>query len=140
MRRIPSLTTVARRTRQLPIVIETLLTYARTRRRMAHEEDVRKLLAAARSSRVRRFRGACAADVRDLARAASVTLARLPNDSRCMLRSLILVELLARRGVTATFVIGTSAVADFRAHAWVEVCGEALLPPGSFAEGRLAEL
>lgn len=107
---------------------------------MAREQDVRKLLAAARGGQAKRVRDASVSEARSVARGVSVTLGLLPNDPRCMVRSLVLIELLARRGVAATFVVGTTPAADFSAHAWVEVSGEALLPAGSFAGGRLAEL
>jgi hypothetical protein len=82
----------------------------------------------------------CLREARRLAYAVSLTLALLPDDPRCLARSLVLIELLARRGIAATLVIGTSPSSDFSAHAWVELDGEALLSPAGFADGRLAEL
>jgi hypothetical protein len=75
-----------------------------------------------------------------LANAVSRTLAVLPTDSRCLMRSLVLVVVLARRGIASQLVIGVKGGGtDFAAHAWVEYDGLALLPPGDeFA--RLAEL
>lgn len=68
------------------------------------------------------------------------TLSKLPADSRCLVRSLVLSRLLARRGIPATFVIGVKLEPEFEAHAWVESGGTPLLPPGEMAGGRLLEL
>lgn len=75
-----------------------------------------------------------------LARAVSRTLRLLPTDSRCLMRSLVLTGLLARRGVSSTLIIGVRPGPEFAAHAWVEHDGEPLLPPGEDGYRRLAEL
>lgn len=67
-------------------------------------------------------------------------LALLPGDTRCLVRSLVLVRLLARRGIPAKLIIGTRSKPDFLAHAWVEVAGEPVIPSGGGSFGRLAEL
>ena len=64
-----------------------------------------------------------------LAHAVQRTLGPLPFDSRCLMRSLVLLRLLARRDVRATVVVGVLSAPEFRAHAWVEYGGRALLPP-----------
>lgn len=61
-------------------------------------------------------------------------------DARCLTRSIVLVALLARRGVASTLVIGVSPAPDFKAHAWVELEGVPLLPTGESEYSRLAEL
>jgi hypothetical protein len=58
------------------------------------------------------------------------TLHRMPLDTRCLVRSLVLTRLLARRGIASTFVIGVRAKPEFAAHAWLERDGVALLPTG----------
>ena len=68
------------------------------------------------------------------------TLSPLPADSRCLVRSLVLVRLLARRGLPATLVLGASNTDGFEAHAWVEQDGRAVLPTGGGRFERLAEL
>jgi hypothetical protein len=68
------------------------------------------------------------------------TLGPLPLRSRCLVSSLVLIRLLAARGMHAKLVIGTSLQSTFIAHAWVEYEGSALLPPGDFRDGRLVEL
>ena len=53
----------------------------------------------------------------------------LPFDSRCLIRSLVLVRILSRRSIDdATLVIGASVEGGFAAHAWVEHDGEPVLP------------
>ena len=81
-----------------------------------------------------------AADL-ELGRAVRRTLVLLPSDSRCLTQSLVLIGLLARRGVPAKLLIGVEATGEqFGAHAWVEYDERALLPPGTDPEKRLAEL
>ena len=74
--------------------------------------------------------GAAIALGRRLARPVVRTLTVLPMDSRCLVRSLVLSGLLARRGVSSTVVIGVQTDPKFQAHAWVEHRGHALLPTG----------
>jgi hypothetical protein len=131
---------VVRRLRRSPIAVETLLVYMRMRRRMARELDVRQLLSEARRARINRRRTVSLTEARSVGRVVSRTLSLLPEDPRCLVRSLVLIELLARRGVASTLVIGACTIPSFGAHAWVELGGEALLPAGEFAVGRLAEL
>lgn len=75
-----------------------------------------------------------------LGRAVVRTLRFLPTDTRCLMRSLVLTRLLARRGIEATFVLGVSRADGFESHAWVEHAGRPLLPPGSPTFERLLEL
>ena len=58
-------------------------------------------------------------------------LDRLPTDRRCLVRSLVLVRLLARRSIDARLVIGVNVDEGFRAHAWVEHEDQPLLPVGA---------
>lgn len=75
-----------------------------------------------------------------LVRAVRRTLRVLPADTRCLIESLVVTRLLARRGRDTRLVIGVSPSGTFDAHAWVERDGRPLLPVHQFAEGRLAEL
>jgi Transglutaminase-like superfamily len=68
------------------------------------------------------------------------TLAFLPGDTRCLRRSLVLTQLLARRGISARLVIGARTAPDFLAHAWVEHDGIPVLDPEGDSFGRLVEL
>lgn len=75
-----------------------------------------------------------------LGRAVVRTLAFLPGDTRCLRRSLVLTQLLARRGISGRLVIGARTAPDFLAHAWVEHDGIPVLDPEGDAFGRLVEL
>jgi hypothetical protein len=79
-------------------------------------------------------------EARRLGRIVIRVLRLLPGDTRCLTRSLVLTQLLARRGIPAKLVIGARAAPDFRAHAWVEYDGHPVLPPGDGSYGRLIEL
>ena len=64
----------------------------------------------------------------------------LPTDTRCLMKSLVLLGMLQRREVSTKLVLGTSPQGKFEAHAWIEREGEALLWSGGGAFGRLTEL
>ncbi|MGH7481739.1 MAG: lasso peptide biosynthesis B2 protein, partial [Longimicrobiales bacterium] len=75
---------------------------------------------------------------RRLGKVVGKTLGVLPTDSRCLIRSLVLVRLLTRRSIPSTLVIGVRKNSGFEAHAWVEHDGEPILPPGEYT--RLMEM
>ena len=77
-----------------------------------------------------------------LGRAVGRTLSVLPADSRCLVRSLVLLRLLARRGEAADLVIAArpGEAEGFDAHAWVEIGGQPLLPPAESPYARLVTL
>ena len=75
-----------------------------------------------------------------LGRAVRRVLGSLPADSTCLIESIVLVTLLERRGVETSLVIGVEPGDDFRAHAWVELMGEPLLPASQGVYERLTEL
>lgn len=75
-----------------------------------------------------------------LAHAVVRTLRLLPTDSRCLTQSLVLLGLLARRGVDASVVIGVRTTPEFAAHAWVQAGTLALLPSHAPAFEPLAEI
>ena len=79
-------------------------------------------------------------EARRLGRAVARTLMLVPADTRCLLRSLVLTRLLAKRGIPTKLVIGTRAAPDFLAHAWVEYAGAPVLPVGDGSFSRLVEL
>lgn len=74
-----------------------------------------------------------------LGRAVMRALVLTPGGTKCLMRSLVLLRLLARRGITdAELIIAVQpgpAVLD--AHAWVELDDRALLPPGDGHERLL---
>ncbi len=61
------------------------------------------------------------------------SLRPLPTDTRCLMRSLVLTGLLARRGVRSEIGIGAEPGETFQAHAWVEHGGRALAPTLGYA-------
>ena len=73
-------------------------------------------------------------------RAVMRVLRLLPTDSRCLMRSLVLTSMLARRGVYTKVVIGVRPAPSFAAHAWVEVDGHPLLPIGESTYDRLVDI
>lgn len=77
---------------------------------------------------------------RRLGRAVGRTLALLPTDSRCLMQSLVLTRVLARRGIETRLVIAVRPGERLAAHAWVEHGDEALLPPGDTAFEQLVTL
>ena len=103
-------------------------TYARVRGRM-FRGDVREVVDVLRQGAV---------DVHDpydayrigrrLGQPVRRTLDPLPWDSRCLMRSLVLLRMLARRGVVCQLVIGVRPGEKFEAHAWIEHDGHPLLP------------
>lgn len=118
------------------LAAEIVLAYARVRWLLRREDLPRTL------ERVRALghaRVAPGATDERLAHAVRRMLGRVPARSRCLMQSLVLTLLLARRGRESTLVIGvTSGV--FSAHAWVERDGVPLLPAHEPTFGRLAEL
>ena len=67
-------------------------------------------------------------------------LSVLPTDSRCLVRSLVLTRLLARRGVQSALVIGVRPGPDFQAHAWIESGDVPLLSPLDVGDSRIFEI
>lgn len=123
---------IARRVRRLGwrlrVGAEIVLAYGRVRVEM-RRADIRDVLAALRAS------SACAPLAADdlvhaaeLGRAVNRVLAFAPSRSRCLVQSLVLTRMLARRGVDSSLVIGVTSGGTFGAHAWVEADGCPLLP------------
>jgi Transglutaminase-like superfamily len=75
-----------------------------------------------------------------LGRAVQRTLRLVPGDARCLMQSLVLTAVLARRGIDTKLLIGVSPGEEFEAHAWVEYSGRALLPDSQGIYHVLAEL
>lgn len=125
---------------QLRLILEILAAYGPLMR-LVRRNDLPVMLATARSPR-----GRLAPVARADAHACAVQLGaivqrvteRLPTDSRCLVQSLVLLRLLARRSIEAAIVLGVDVNGGFAAHAWVEHDGQAVLPAGAF--GRLVEL
>ncbi len=75
-----------------------------------------------------------------LAWAVRRTLRLVPTDARCLMQSLVLTVLLARRRIDTRLLIGVQPGSDFKAHAWVEYCGRPLLPDSQGIYEPLAQL
>ena len=111
----------------------------RASRAVVEGGDVRAALAVLRDGPLSCGRPAPWLPVERLARATRRVVPLVPGDSRCLVQSLTLAALLARRGVHGTVVIGVQPGGDvLDAHAWVEVDGRPLLPTNGFP--RLVEL
>jgi hypothetical protein len=107
------------------LALEILRAYVRVRRDL-RRADFRSV--------VRTLRGSGGVPTDDtigaprLGWAVARTLRLLPTDSRCLMQSLVLTRLLARRGIPSSLVIGVASGHEFGAHAWVESGGISLLP------------
>lgn len=140
---IPAETTPAHQ--KLLLGLEIIGTYLVSRRSMAHT-DIREVVATmnARSARLTSPWEPGSLEERlvagRLGNAVTRTLAALPSDSRCLVRSLVLMSLLAARGIPAKLVIGAHSRPHFAAHAWVEHAGRPVLSAGPFEDSRLLEL
>lgn len=128
--------TVAERVR---LAAEILATYAAVRVRV-RRADLPAVLAALRSAGRGRRRLPLARDERRLAAVAVRVLRVLPGDARCLTRSLVVLAMLARRGIDTRLVIATRPGPAFAAHAWIERAGQPLLPTEGFGDVRLVEL
>jgi transglutaminase superfamily protein len=121
------------------LAVEILGAYRDVRRRL-RQQELPAALAGLRAA-AREPHSSAAPDDLALGRAVRRTLALVPGDSRCLVQSLVLTRLLARRGVTTRVVIGVTGSGEaFGAHAWVEHDGRPLLPVRGSAGARLVEL
>jgi hypothetical protein len=77
---------------------------------------------------------------RHLAWATVRTISALPLDSRCLMRSLVLMGVLAHRRMPAAFVLSAAPGPQFEAHAWVEYAGDPLLVPADASHQDLVRL
>jgi len=124
------------------LLAEILATYGEVRWHL-RRHDLPGVVARLRRPQGRRRRRAPAlaeADARRCAHAVVRVLRLLPTDSRCLVRSLVLLAVLARRDARAELVIGVMPGPRFAAHAWLELQGVPLLNAGPAAAGRLVEL
>ena len=113
---------------RLRVAFEIVATYARVRVRMLRG-DVREVVDALRHDAVDLHDPYDAYRIgRRLGQPVRRTLDPLPWDSRCLMRSLVLLRMLARRGVVCRLVIGVRPGETLEAHAWIEHDGHPLLP------------
>lgn len=131
---------------KLRLAAEIVTTYTRVRWTMRRHEFagvVSILRRPPRATWIARLLPNGRADGRRLGAAVVLTLERLPLvDSRCLMRSLVLLRMLARRGVAGNLVIAVRPQEDLTldAHAWVEIDGQPYLVPAGVDWGRLLTL
>ena len=110
------------------VALEIVATYLQVRRRMLRG-DVRDVVARLRDGAIDAHDPYVAYRIgRRLGQPVRRTLDPLPWDSRCLMRSLVLLRMLARRGVVCELVIGVRPGETLEAHAWIEHDGHPLLP------------
>src|SRR4051812_110496 len=106
---------------KLILIREIVATYVKVRWRLRRSGLDAALAAARRSgARPRATRVPSDGELRFLANGVERTLRPLPFDSRCLSRSLVLIEVLARRGVDSSLVLAARSNPEFEAHSWVE--------------------
>ncbi len=130
---------------KLSLSMEVVVAYVRVRWTLARGNGVPEtveLLRATAPPPERALGGDRAENVAGLrlGRAVGKTLGVLPTDARCLIRSLVLMSLLAQRGIASSVVIGVKSEPEFGAHAWVESGGTPLLPPSEGEFSRLVEI
>lgn len=124
---------------RLRLAAELLSVYA-TLRPVVATDDLPAMARAARAPDPRRIATPASEHHTTAVRLGAIVgrlFAVLPLDSRCLIRSLVLLSLLDRRSIDASLMIGVKTDGDFGAHAWVEHAGRPVLPTGHVT--RLAE-
>lgn len=112
---------------KLALAAEIVVAYVQARR-LLRSSGLRETLVALRANAVPPRAGVEPREARRLGRAVVRTLSLIPADTRCLMRSLVLTRLLARRGIESRLLIAVRPGESFAAHAWVEHDGVALLP------------
>ena len=117
------------------LIIEIVVTYVPALR-LLRTSDLNAMVKAARDVRATP-EPVDRQNERDLALRLGFIVARvlepLPSDSRCLVRSLVLLRMLTRRSIPASLVIGVKTGPPFEAHAWIEHDGLPVLPAHDFA-------
>jgi hypothetical protein len=113
---------------RLQLAAEIVWTYLEVRRLMGRH-DIVGVVAALRAGTDDRLPPHAARRLAHrLARPVWRTLAPLPLDSRCLMRSLVVLRMMARRGARCELSLGARTDSAFAAHAWVEHEGHPVLP------------
>lgn len=119
------------------LTVEILATFVVVRLTM-REPDIRTTL-----ERLREGGNAPPGDLETaffLASAVHRVLAFVPRRSRCLVQSLVLTKLLARRGIASSLVIAVAPGPQLEAHAWVESGQTPLLRPATPEQAQLVRL
>ncbi len=123
--------------------MEVVASYRRARKSLGGDRDLRATLTQLRGGLGPQSAPLARAQLLEGARLGRVVgrvLGPLPLESRCLVRSLVLTDLLSRRAIPSTLVIGVKPGESFGAHAWVELNGVPLLPSGDGQFARLVDL
>ncbi len=125
--------------------VEILLVYARIRaafRNGTLPDLVERLRAPSRNWLVRGPLGDVDHEGKKLGDVVVRVLDPLPFDSRCLMRSLVLLRLLERRGAHSELVIAVQkgGTLELEAHAWIELKGRPLLTPALDGYSHLVTL
>jgi transglutaminase superfamily protein len=118
--------------------LEIAVTYVQVRAAL-RRRDFRAVVAELRAGDAPAQRDSELAAAR-LAAVVRRSLASAPPRSRCLVQSLVLTRLLARRGIDSSLVIAVRPGRSFAAHAWVESGGSPLLPAADSPFGMLVRL
>jgi hypothetical protein len=114
------------------IVAEVLMTYAHVRRLLA-QHDIAAVVGILRDGIEDGLAPETARRVAArLRNPVFRTLTVFPWDSRCLMRSLVLLRMMSRRGARCDLLIGARGGSDFAAHAWIEYRGQPVLPTLGF--------
>jgi len=108
-------------------------------RRLLRRNDLSATLGRCRGATGQSGRAPAGEDVVRVARTVRRTLGALPGDSGGLIASLVLIAVLARRGIDASLVVGRPRN-GYGAHAWVEVRGLPALPAAKDKFAQLAAL
>jgi Transglutaminase-like superfamily len=115
------------------IAAEVAWTYVRVRR-LLRRHEIAQVVDLLRADADDRLEPETARSLgRRLDRPIGRTLALVPGDSRCLVRSLVLLRMMARRGARCELSIGARSETEFTAHAWVEHGGHPVLPTLGYA-------
>ncbi|HWT92002.1 MAG TPA: lasso peptide biosynthesis B2 protein [Solirubrobacteraceae bacterium] len=129
------------RVERIRLVIEIVVSYVQLLW-LLRREDLPTMVGRAREARTvltpPADDAAALAAVARLGRVADRVVGVLPKDGRCLITSLVVIRVLARRSLDAKVVIGVRNEDGFAAHAWVEYEGHPLFPPGNYH--RLVEV
>ncbi len=121
------------------LALEILAAYVSIRLTM-REPDIRRTLERLREGGDSPATAGNLRTAQHLARAVERVLAIAPRRSRCLVQSLVLTQLLARRGISSSLVIAVAPGPPLEAHAWVETGRVVLLPPATPEHGQLVRL
>jgi hypothetical protein len=115
------------------LVAEVAWTYLQVRR-LLRRHDIAHVVAVLRDCEDDRLAPETARALgKRLDRPIHRTLALVPADTRCLMRSLVLLRMMARRGARCDLLIGARSAEGFTAHAWVEHDGHPVLPTLGYA-------